>query len=217
MSHQASVTVEMKLAGTTGAWTNVSNDVLADLSCTYGITGGGPTDRVASTGSFRFQLDNSASNSAGLVGYYSIGHPNCRSGFNLGVIVRLSLTFNTVTYYKFLGAIDTVIPDPGINGSRRVTVTAVDAIDAFAKFKLWGITARQNYSSSDLVKLLIDDVTNNYWVLGTGLLGTSTRLARTAGVGNINAAALVRARSIANGQDTYAWRSITQMTAVQRR
>ena len=204
MAHQASVTVEMRLAGTAGGWTDVSTDVLADLSCTYGISGGGATDRVASTGSFRFQLDNSASNSAGLVGYYSIGNANCRTGFDLGVIVRLSLTFGATTYYKFLGAIDTVVPDAGINGSRRVTVTALDAIDAFAKFKLWGITARQNYSSSDLVKLLIDDVTNSYWVLGTSILGTSTRLARTAGVGNLNAAALVRSRTIANGQDTYA-------------
>jgi hypothetical protein len=60
----AAVTVEMKLAGVDGAWTDVSADVLSDLSCTYGISGGGPTDRVASTGSLTFQLDNSASNSA---------------------------------------------------------------------------------------------------------------------------------------------------------
>ena len=198
------VTVDMKLAGSAGAWTDVSADVLADLSCTYGISGGGPGDRVASSGTFRLQLDNSASNSAGKVGYYSLGHANCRSGFDLGVICRLSLTYGGTTYYKFLGAIDAVTPDAGQFRSRRVTVVATDAIDAFARFKLWGLSARQNYTSSDLVKLLIDDVTNTYWTLGTSTLDVSTRLARTAGAGSLNAAALVRDRSIANGQDTYA-------------
>ena len=198
------VTVEMKLAGVSGGWTDVSADVLADLACTYGITGGGPGDRVASSGTLRFQLDNSTGNSAAKLGYYSIGHTNCRTGFDLGVICRLSLAYGGTTYYKFLGAIDSVTPETGKYRGRRVSVVATDAIDAFANFKLWGLTARQNYSSSDLVKLLIDDVTNTYWTLGTSLLGTSTRLARTAGVGSLNVNALVGARAIANGQDTYA-------------
>lgn len=198
------VTVEMKLAGSSGAWTDVSADVLADLSCTYGISGGGPGDRVASSGTFRFQLDNSASNSGGLVGYYSLGHPNCRAGFDLGVVCRLSLAYSGTTYYKFLGAIDAVTPETGQYRGRRVSVVATDAVDAFARFKLWGLAARQNDSSSDLVKLLLDDVTNSYWSLGTSTLGVSTRLARSSGAGSLNAAALVRDRSIANGQDTYA-------------
>jgi hypothetical protein len=198
------VVVEMRLHGLEGAWTDISSDVLADLSCTYGISGGGANDRVASTGSFTFQLNNSTSNSAGLLGYYSIGHPNCRSGFQLGAIVRLGLTYDGTTYYKFLGAVDSVTPDAGLYRSRRVSVTALDAIDAFAKFTLWGLAARQNWTSSELVQLLLDDVTNTYWTLGTGLLGISTRLARTAGVGSLNASALVRDRLIANGQDTYA-------------
>ena len=46
------VVVEMRLHGLEGAWTDISSDVLADLSCTYGISGGGANDRVASTGSF---------------------------------------------------------------------------------------------------------------------------------------------------------------------
>lgn len=200
----AVVTVEMKLDGLTGAWTDVSADVLSNLSCDYGISGGGPTDRVADTGSLTFQLNNSAGNSAGLVGYYSLGHANARAGFDLGVIVRLGLTYNGTTYYKFLGSIETVSPEAGLYRSRRVTVVALDAVDAFARFKLWGLEARVNNTSSDLVKLLLDDVTNTYWALGTGLLGESTRLARTEGVGSANTAAMVRARSIASGQDVYA-------------
>ena len=147
------VVVEMRLDGLDGAWTDISSDVLADLSCTYGISGGGANDRVASTGSFTFQLNNSTSNSAGLLGYYSIGHPNCRAGFQLGAIVRLGLTYDGTTYYKFLGSIDSVSPETGRYRGRRVSVVATDAMDAFARFKLWGLAARQNYSSSDLVKL----------------------------------------------------------------
>ena len=85
----AAVKVEMKLAGVDGVYTDVSADVLSDLTATYGISGGGPTDRVASTGSMQFQLNNSASNSAGLVGYYSLGHANARSGFDLLQVPRL--------------------------------------------------------------------------------------------------------------------------------
>ena len=77
--------VEMYLSA---AWTDVSADVILSRTASYGIQGGGPNDRTAPTGTFKATLNNSDSNSAGLSGYYSPGHVNCRTGFDMNVPIR---------------------------------------------------------------------------------------------------------------------------------
>ncbi|MFA5154415.1 MAG: hypothetical protein WC554_17860, partial [Clostridia bacterium] len=91
-----SIKLEMQFAGTAGAWTDVTDDVIraTPITCTYGIQDSSPLARVASTGTFNFSLDNSELNSAGLVGYYSPGHTNCRSGFAAGITVRFSIVYD---------------------------------------------------------------------------------------------------------------------------
>ena len=92
----ATWSVEMQLAGTAGAWTDVSADVLQSDKPRFesGIRDNGATDRVASTGRLTFTLDNSNLNSAGLAGYYSPGHANARSGFSTGIPVRFKVTYD---------------------------------------------------------------------------------------------------------------------------
>jgi hypothetical protein len=123
----------MQLAGTAGAWTDVSEDVLRpdNISVSYGIKEQSPLARTASTGSMRFSLDNSEINSAELIGYYSPGHINCRSGFQTGIPVRLSIEYDGKTHPKFYGR----IPEKGItittgtNGARKVYVEVRDFME----------------------------------------------------------------------------------------
>src|SRR3989304_4711198 len=136
--------LEMKLAGAAGAGTAVTADLRLNPNAVfaYGIGGNSPTGRMASTGSFTFGMDNSEGNSAGLVGYYSPGHANVRSGFELGIKVRLSLTRAGTTYYKFVGRLVGITPVPGAKGPRITLCSAVDWMDEAARYKLQGIATQ---------------------------------------------------------------------------
>ena len=118
--------IEMKFDGTN--WTDVSGDIIAPMTINGGIMDNSPLSRVAGTGKFILNLNNSISNSAGLAGYYSPGHTNCRSGFAAGLQVRLRITYDNVTYIKFQGR----IPPQGIRvlpGTKKERITIVSVHD----------------------------------------------------------------------------------------
>lgn len=119
--------IEAMFDGST--WTDITADVVGQPSVQTGIFGNGDTDRVAGVGTLNFELNNSASNSAGKRGYYSPGHSNCRTGFKAGLPVRM--------IYKMRGLADTpkwrgtiaqggIVIDSGLYGSLRVKVTCYD-------------------------------------------------------------------------------------------
>jgi hypothetical protein len=142
--------VEMELDGPGGGWTDVSADVLGDLGAGYGIDGSGPNDRTAGTGQGTVTLNNSARNSAGLAGYYSPGHANCRAGFDAGIKLRwrvpetddggfsssgfepTAFAVGTSARTFFIGKIDSIEPSPGSYRDRHTAVRVVDWIDTAA-------------------------------------------------------------------------------------
>ena len=75
-----------------GSWVDITDDVLGVVRGEWGISGTGPTDFVADTGSLEFDLQN-----YNPVGKYSPGHPNCTSGWKKGVPVRQTFTYNGYT------------------------------------------------------------------------------------------------------------------------
>lgn len=84
--------LQFELAGRGNGWTTIDDLTTEPIRMRRGMTGSGPNDRVATTGSLTFSLDNSATNAAGLIGSYSPNHVNKRTGFKLGIGVRLALT-----------------------------------------------------------------------------------------------------------------------------
>ncbi|HBF40544.1 MAG TPA: hypothetical protein DDW19_01825 [Anaerolineaceae bacterium] len=119
--------IEAMFDGST--WTDITEDVLGAPVVQTGIFGNSDADRVAGVGTLKFELNNSMSNSAGLAGYYSPGHANCRAGFKAGLPVRM--------VYKMEGMADTpkwrgtiapggILVAPGLYGIRRVQVTCYD-------------------------------------------------------------------------------------------
>ncbi len=136
MAYPDSVTIEMKLDGST--WTDVSRDVVVPIEVKYGITGNSPIDRVATTGTMTFALNNSISNSAQIAGYYSPGHIQCVNGFQVGVLVRLKITYLGYTFYKFYGRIPAkgIEVEPGVKGRRITYVTVNDWMEQAAIHEL---------------------------------------------------------------------------------
>ena len=122
--------------------------------------GNKPTDRVANTGYFNFSLDNSASNSAGLAGYYSPGHANCWSGWTTGLAVRLSFIFENIIYYKYFGRIkpDGIDVDAGSLGSRTVAITCTDIMYRAQMHELDHLDFAQNKGSGYVVRQVINNM-----------------------------------------------------------
>jgi len=144
--------LEVELAGVGGGWTNIISDVVQNstIELEYGIRGGGPHDRMAQTGMLRFTLNNSTTNSGGLLGYYSPANTNKRSGWALKDRVRFSITYGGSTYYKFVGWLDEITPRPGQYLSRVVECVAVDWMDWAARTPVQDVATLTN-TTADLV------------------------------------------------------------------
>jgi hypothetical protein len=111
-------------------WTDYSSGGLVrmggGIQLQYGIPGSQPNDRVASTGTLQFALTN-VNPATGANGYHSIGHANCRAGFDLSIPVRLRLSYAGTTYYKFRGYLKSASPVPSqYGGVKEVRCTAID-------------------------------------------------------------------------------------------
>ena len=154
-----SIKLEMQFAGTAGAWTDVTEDVIraTPITCTYGIQDSSPLARVASTGTFNFNLDNSELNSAGLVGYYSPGHGNCRSGFQAGITVRFSVIYGSISYPKFYGRIPAngIQIVPGSNKERKTTVEVRDFMEQCAIHEIDSPAFVQNKTAAEVIALIL--------------------------------------------------------------
>jgi hypothetical protein len=151
----AKVCIEMPFAGPSGPWTDVCRDVRLEdgVRMERGIQGNGPKDRVASTGTLSFALDNSHHNAAGLEGWYSPNHPSARPGFKIGIGVRLRIEND-----MFVGTLDSIEPIAGRYGSRKVLCTAVDWMDEAARFKLSGVPTQTNVRSDQIVSTILDSM-----------------------------------------------------------
>ena len=153
-------TVEAELDGAGEGWTDITRDVRISkpVRWSYGITGSGPLDRVASTGTLTFALDNSSANSGAKVGYYSPGHLFARSGFDVGISVRIGLSYDGITTLKKY-RLDHVRPVAGINDERVAICDAVDWMDEAARYKLSGIAIQLNKRSDQIFSTIVSDIT----------------------------------------------------------
>ena len=170
----ASITskIEIELSGRDNGWTEITSDVLTPIQIAYGIDGAGPADRTASSGSLTLSLNNSTSNSAQTLGYYSAGGPFSRVGWSVGIRVRAQFFDpDTSTWHmKFVGSLTDIVPDAGQYGSRRVRVVAADWMDEAARSTIAGLTTQVNKRSDEVMSTLIGNVSRGpvSSSLGTG-------------------------------------------------
>ncbi|MDP3720762.1 MAG: hypothetical protein Q8T13_23620 [Acidobacteriota bacterium] len=138
-------------------WDDITADLIRDpLRWRRGIFGFGPLDLLAGPGTFSFTLDNSTQNEAGVEGFWSPGHPNCRTGWRHGIWIRLRLTDGTNTRFVFKGRLRVCTPDPAVVGLRAVTCVARDWMDDFATLDAVALDLQENVRPDELLQLLID-------------------------------------------------------------
>lgn len=154
----ATIALEAEFSPST--WTPITVDSRANIGIklSRGKRGNNPLDRIASTGTLTFALDNSTKNIGGQLGYYSPDHATPCSGWDLGTRGRLKITYGGVTYYKFLGKVAEVEPIPGQYRERAVNVIAVDYMDELASHKLKRITAQSSVRGEELLASVITNM-----------------------------------------------------------
>lgn len=147
--------VEMKLNGST--WTDVSDDVILPLYCSSGMVDNSPTTRVADVGRCTFSLRNGQNNTAGLLGYYSPGHANCRAGFEAGTQIRVRFNRDGNISTKWYGRIapDGIVVDWNVHGERRTTVTAYDWMYQATMHRLYLPEYTTNKRADEVIPLII--------------------------------------------------------------
>lgn len=139
-----------------GDWVDLGDDVLNSLACEYGIRSNDPGDRVATTGEMSYALDNSASNSARTLGYYSPLNPSKRPGFDFTIPVRWRLAFGSAAAYKFRGRLSDINVTPGVDDTRDVSCKVLDWMDDAARIDLPDIEAQLDKREDELVTLILD-------------------------------------------------------------
>ena len=157
MAVKATFSVEMKLSG---SWFDISTDVLKNLKWRNGITGVGPLDRIAHTGTLSFDLRNDDLNSGAALGYYSPDHAAVRSGFDVGADVRFKMVYSGSTRYKWAGEISDITPVPGQYGARTSHVNAVDWFDIAGKAKVSLQDVLFNTRADEGISTLIEAMSN---------------------------------------------------------
>ena len=148
-----SIALEMEFAGAGNGWTNVIADVRAQVPvvCTYGIqSGGGPGDRCAQPGSLTFALGSGST-----LGYYSPGHASARSGFDIGIGVRLTIVSASVTYTKFVGRLAVLAVEPNVRGSWLTLCTAYDYLDECLRTTLKRVAVQTGKRGDEIYDVII--------------------------------------------------------------
>lgn len=146
--------VEAKFDGEN--WTRWNADIVSTIHGEYGIFSNSPHDYVGDIGRLTFELNNTETNSAGLVGYYSPGHPDCRIGFKPGLEVRMTFTMDSKVQ-KFIGTIpvDGIKVQSGKYSSRRVSVAVTDWFDQAGMHKITTLQFAQNKTFQQGVALVL--------------------------------------------------------------
>lgn len=144
------ITVEFEYS--TGVWTDVSDDIVSPITVRCGIKGNGPLDRVASTGTMTFTLENKDN-------AYTPNHIDCASGFAKGLPCRITVTYDSTENTKFYGRVDRIRISKGSGILYYTEVTVVDYMNVLATHELQLPEFAEDERMDQVVMAIIDNMT----------------------------------------------------------
>jgi hypothetical protein len=150
--------IYLELNGLDGGWTDVTEDIsLMDgpIEIVDGIQSAALIDLVAAPGSISFMLDNSPANSAGLAGYYSPGHANCRAGFAKNLRIYYAESYGGIPYYQGVYWLQKPIPSAGVFGAAVTRCKAVDWLELTKNIPLPAIGVQTDQRGDHLLNTLV--------------------------------------------------------------
>lgn len=143
-----------------GSWQDIQADVLttSPIVIVQGQRSGDTLDRVADGGTIKFTLNNSAFNSAGLVGYYSPDHSAKRAKFYVGQKVRVGVTWNATTEWFAQGQIIQIDPVPGLLGNKQVDVVVGDWLELAARTPMPRIAIQESVTDDQVLQTIVNEL-----------------------------------------------------------
>jgi hypothetical protein len=171
------VALQAYFSGTGAAATDITADVVLGVSHLrgkYGISGSGPLARIARAGTLTFAMNNSESNSGGKQGYYTPGHVNARTGWDLGLVLAVHFTYGGTTYVKFIGTLTDVKPDAGRYRRQAVRCTVADWMNEAARSKVKATAVQTNQRSDQLVSTIVTNSVGRQPIATSYATGKST-------------------------------------------
>ena len=147
--------LEMEFFGKKNGW-GIVRDWLQKPGIQFhrGLPGQTVTDLVADIGTMSFTLNNSETNSAGTVGYYSPDHVDKRYGLYLNIGVRFRIGENV----RFTGTLSALDPLPGKWGARTVSAEVVDWMSVADRTRLSNLPVLINKRGEEVFQTLIDSL-----------------------------------------------------------
>jgi len=139
-------------------YVDISADLLHGTTVSRGIQGGQPMDLVAGAGEWRFTLKNGAESSGGVLGYYSPFSTTKRTGWGIGVPVRLKATHGGYTRTVFTGTVGEIAVRPGRYLSRAVDVIARDAMRLLADSVIRDVALMTSATDTEALDAICDAV-----------------------------------------------------------
>jgi hypothetical protein len=140
-------------------WVDVQSDVLTETPITIfqGQRNGDLMDRVADVGTISLIMNNNATNSGGVVGYYSPDHASKRGGFTNGLDVRVGITKSAVKEWFSQGKIISIDPVPGLLENKITKVTAADWIETAAREgSMPSIGVQQTVTDDQVIQTIVN-------------------------------------------------------------
>jgi len=139
-------------------WRSLLPDVRSaeTISCSYGITGDTPNDRIANTGTLQWGLDNSERNSVATRSYYSPLHASKKPSFDFNIGIRLKLYSGSVMSYKHRGSLSGIVPTTDPHGAQVTRCQSRDWMDKAARNPLPSIDAQTDKRGDELIELVLD-------------------------------------------------------------
>ena len=141
-------------------WDDVLDDVLTETPIVIfqGQRNGDPLDRVGDAGTIKLVMNNNASNTAGMISYYSPDHAGKRGGFGNGTRVRVGITKDAVTEWLAEGRIISTDPEPGLLSNKVVMVTVGDWLEVASRSPMPRIPVQEGVTDDQVLQLIVESL-----------------------------------------------------------
>ena len=136
-------------------WTDVTADLRAQPILLETGIASGLDQHQAGVGTLSWVLDNGLRVTQSL---YTIGHANVRSGFRLGLPVRLRLGTDVGGEYVWPMRLAAADPEPGTYRGKRVLCQAVDWFESAARSSVTEVAVQVDETSDEAWVALVDEV-----------------------------------------------------------
>lgn len=141
-------------------WRLMNGDVLTDTPTVIfqGQKSADAVDRVADPGTIKLVLNNNATNSGGVVGYYSPDNANRHPKFMNGVRVRIGLEKDSVTEYLAEGRIIEIKPQPGLLNNKTTEIVCGDWIEIASRTPMPRVAVQESGTDDSILTAILAEL-----------------------------------------------------------